>query len=81
MSQRAVEGVLGRLITDAEFRDEFFRDPATTCQNQIKEMPTAQEVDALRRLDPHVLSQLAGLLDPKIVREVGVHISHVERAA
>lgn len=79
MSQRAVEGVLGRLITDAEFRDEFFRDPAATCQHQVKETPTPQEVDALRRIDPQVLSQLAVLLDPKIVREVSV--SRVSRAA
>jgi hypothetical protein len=81
MSQRAVEGVLGRLITDAEFRDEFFRDPARTCEQRVKEAPTPQEVDALRRIDQHALSQIAVLLDPKIVREVGVSVSRAGRTA
>lgn len=72
MSQQAVEGILGRLITDKEFRDEFFRDPQATCQTMIKEAPTSQEVAALVRLDPDELKRLAAALDPKIVRAIGV---------
>lgn len=72
MSQQAVEGILGRLITDEEFRGEFFRDPLTVCENQIKEAPTPQEIEALLRLDPSLLTRLADVLDPKIVRAVAI---------
>lgn len=81
MSQQAVEGILGRLITDEEFRDEFFRDPQTTCQNLIKEAPTNQEVAALVRLDRSVLNRLAAVLDPKIVRAIGVELAGVDHGA
>jgi len=80
MSQQAVEGILGRLITDKEFRDQFFRDPHTTCQNLIKEIPTLQEVAALVRLDPEVLNRLAQVLDPKIVRAIAIEPSDLEPA-
>jgi hypothetical protein len=72
MSQQAVEGILGRLITDAEFREQFFRDPYATCQNLIKDAPTIQEIAALAGLDRGVLSRLAEVLDPKIVRAIGI---------
>ncbi len=72
MSQQAVEGILGRLITDEEFRGEFFRNPQATCGQQLKDLPTAQEVAALARIDPTTLSQVAALLDPKIVRAVAL---------
>jgi len=81
MSQQAVEGILGRLITDEEFRCEFFRDPQSTCDGQLKDMPTPQEVAALARLDQAALSQLAAVLDPKIVRAVAIQRASSKHAA
>lgn len=72
MSQQAVEGILGRLITDEEFRGEFFRDPNAVCESQLKDQPTPQEVEALTHLDRLLLTQLARVLDPKIVRAVAI---------
>ena len=80
MSQQAVEGILGRLITDQKFREQFFRDPHATCQNLMKEVPTLQEVAALVRLDPEILNRLAQRLDPKIVRAIGLEPSDLEPA-
>lgn len=81
MSQRAVEGILGRLITDAEFRDEFFRDPNTTCEFKVHEAPTPQELDVLARINRRLLSEMAAILDPKIVRAVGVELQRLIHAA
>ena len=67
MSQRAVEAVLGRLVTDSEFRVRFFSDPAEVCrENDI--VLTATEKAALLRIDVPALHRLAVTLDSKIVR-------------
>jgi hypothetical protein len=81
MSQQAVEGILGRLITDEEFRGDFFRDPQAACESQLTDQLTSQEVAALARIDPVVLSHLAAVLDPKIVRAVAIQRSPVRHAA
>ncbi len=67
MSQLAVERVLGRLVTDAEFRNEFFVEPMGICQNHGLDL-TPVELAALLRLDERALQTLADRLDPKIVR-------------
>jgi hypothetical protein len=67
MSQRAVETVLGRLITDAEFRDQFFAAPSEVCrQHEIGLTP--RETSALLQLSVQALHGLMSSLDPKIVR-------------
>ncbi len=71
MSQRAVEGVLGRLVTDAEFRSQFFNEPDAVCRDDGADL-TSAELSALVRVDPHALHSLAARLDPKIVRAVTV---------
>jgi hypothetical protein len=69
MSQRAVESILGRLITDEEFRAEFFRAPMEACRTNDWGV-TPAELSALIGLDPALLQGMAGSLDPKIVRAI-----------
>jgi len=69
MSQRAVESILGRLITDEEFREEFFREPLEACRTNDWGV-TPAELSALIGLDPALLQGMAGSLDPKIVRAI-----------
>lgn len=67
MSQRAVEGLLGRLITDKAFRHKFYEEPVASCAQESLEV-TQRELEALLRLDELHLEQFAKRLDPKIVR-------------
>lgn len=67
MSQRAVEAVLGRLITDVEFRARFFAEPTAVCgENDI--VLTARETTALLQVSVQALHGVTAKLDPKIVR-------------
>lgn len=67
MSQLAVERVLGRLLTDPEFRTEFLVQPVGVCRDQGLDL-TSVELAALSRVDERALRALAAHLDPKIVR-------------
>jgi hypothetical protein len=67
MSQRDVERALGRLLTDAGFRREFFRNPARACLDVGLQL-AAHEVDALLRVPARPLASLAGQLDDRICR-------------
>jgi len=67
MSQRAVEQVLGKLVTDEGFREEFFRNPLSASAG-IGVRLSADEVDALSRVSRAALSDLAGRLDDRICR-------------
>jgi hypothetical protein len=67
MSQRDVERTLGRLLTDAGFRREFFRSPARACL-EVGLQLAAHEVEALLRVPPQRLAGLAGQLDDRICR-------------
>jgi hypothetical protein len=78
MSQAAVERVLGRLVTDAVFRTEFFIEPVSLCRDQGFDL-THVEMAALRRLDEGALRTLGARLDPKIVRAVAVPTSETVR--
>jgi hypothetical protein len=67
MSQRDVERTLGRLLTDQDFRDEFFLDPARaslTLGNQL----TPHEVEALLRVPRSTFATLGARLDNRICR-------------
>ena len=67
MSQRDVERTLGRLLTDAGFRRDFFRNPDRACL-ELGVQLAAHEVDALLRVSPRQLASLAGQLDDRICR-------------
>ena len=67
MSQRCVESVLGRLITDAMFRDEFFVQPDTVCRDHALDL-TPTELSALLQISVSGLESAAAGLDPRIVR-------------
>ena len=67
MSQRDVERTLGRLLTDAGFRREFFRSPARACLGLGVQL-TAHELEALLRVPPRGLAGLEGDLDNRIRR-------------
>ena len=67
MSQRDVERTLGRLLTDAAFRRDFFSNPARACLEAGLQL-LAHELDALLRVPPGGLVTLAGELDDRICR-------------
>jgi ribosomally synthesized peptide len=68
MSQRGVERIIGRLVTDEEFRRRFVLDPgstlreATCCSLEL----TKIEVQALVAIEPRILERLAEALDPRL---------------
>jgi hypothetical protein len=67
MSQRAVEQVLGRLVTDEVFRDAFYEDAPGTVVAYVSDL-TADELDALRRVPRRGLAALCARLDDRICR-------------
>jgi len=67
MSQKGVERLLGRLITDPRLRRRFFEEPADLCVREGYDL-TTRELEAVLNIAPGRLEQLARYLDPKIVR-------------
>jgi hypothetical protein len=68
MSQRSVEILLGKLVTDEEIRQRFRVNPQEVfgaVRAQGLEL-SAVEIDALRTLDVRALDRLARALDPRI---------------
>jgi hypothetical protein len=76
MSQRDVERTLGRLLTDQDFRDEFFLDPARASLTLGIQL-TADELEALLRIPPSAFATLGARLDDRICR---LHIQKAEVA-
>lgn len=77
MSQRGVEQVLGRLVTDEGFREAFFSNPLSASV-VIGVTLSASEVDALSRVPQTVLDELADRLDGRICR---LHLGRTETIA
>ena len=67
MSQRDVERTLGRLLTDAGFRHDFFLDPGRACLAVGVEL-ASHELDALLRLPRRRLASFAEKIDDRICR-------------
>jgi hypothetical protein len=70
MSQRTVERVVGRLITDEEFRVQFTRLPEQTLAALVEQgwELTAIEVDALVQTDTKLWSDGARRINPRLQR-------------
>jgi hypothetical protein len=70
MSQRTVERVVGRLITDEEFRVQFTRRPQQTLAVLVEQgwELTPIEVDALVQTDTKLWSDSARRINPRLQR-------------
>ena len=70
MSQRTVELVIGRLLTDEELRMHFAQDPIATladfCERGFE--LTRGEIDALLQIDAKVWAQTAARIHPRLQR-------------
>jgi hypothetical protein len=68
MSQRNVEQVIGRLVTDEAFRHRFTEDPRGTLQGLAHCWGglTESELSALVSIDPHLLARFADAIDPRL---------------
>jgi len=67
MSQRAVERVIGQLVTDEGFRERFFADAWIAFVPYASDL-TSDELDALRRVPRTALAALCAVLDDRICR-------------
>ncbi|HVO25106.1 MAG TPA: Os1348 family NHLP clan protein [Candidatus Margulisiibacteriota bacterium] len=77
MSQRVVEHVLGKLLTDPEFRSAFMVQPVGVSRDLGFDL-TPVEIAALSHVDERALLTLAAHLDPKIVRATTLHLDNGE---
>ncbi len=66
-SQRAIEALLGRMLTDDVFRQQFMAEPENACAEYGFDL-TAAEIAPLLEFDSHAIGTLAKRLDPRIVR-------------
>jgi ribosomally synthesized peptide len=67
MSQRGVEQMLGKLVTDEGFRDAFHADPDAATRDAGL-VPAGHETAALRRIPAEALDAFAAQLDGRICR-------------
>ena len=68
MSQRSIELLIGRLVTDEAFRIAFVRDPRTTLgafMESGREL-TAVEIQAIIGGDPQFWAGMAERIDPRL---------------
>jgi len=81
MSQRNVERVIGRLVTDEAFRRQFAVDPRLTLS-----LVTAAGVElndcelrALATIDPEALGRFTAAIDPRIQKsDLGIRNSDID---
>lgn len=68
MSQANVERIVGRLVTDEDFRREFRSDPERVVRSLAERglELTRAEVAALVTLDPLTFDRFADALDPRL---------------
>jgi hypothetical protein len=68
LAQRIIEMLIGRLITDEQFRDDFLRDPESTllemCDRGLELSRT--EMAALINTDPALWGRTAEAIDPRL---------------
>jgi hypothetical protein len=70
MSHRAIERVIGRLLTDEELRHEFVRSPRRTLADLRRQgwELSRLEVDSLLAIDIGLWSDVAARIDPRLQR-------------
>jgi hypothetical protein len=68
MSQRNVERVIGRLVTDETFRRRFESDPVKTLEEMAATGAELTDVEkrALAGLDARILARFADAIDPRL---------------
>jgi hypothetical protein len=68
VTQRSVEIVIGRLVTDEEFRDSFRRDPHLALALLLERGThlTPAEIGALVAMEPAFWEQVAEQVDPRL---------------
>ena len=68
MSQRTIERIIGRLLTDEDLRREFIRSPRRTLVrlNEQGWELTRLEVDALLAIENSLWSEVAARIDPRL---------------
>ena len=68
MSQKNVEWVIGRLVTDEALRHQFLADPRRTLEELTGSGVelTMCELRALLCIDPGLLARLADEIDPRL---------------
>lgn len=68
MAQRSVEILIGRLVTDEDFRHRFIAEPRETIRlgQQSGLELTAAEIDALLASPVALWERLAAILDPRL---------------
>lgn len=68
MSQANVERIVGRLVTDEDFRRAFHEGPDRVVRSLAERgcELTRAEVETLVALDPVTLDQFADALDPRL---------------
>jgi hypothetical protein len=76
MSQRSVEILLGKLVTDEELRLRFRAEPEVTLAafRQGLELSPV-EIEALRSLDVRALDRFARALDPRL-QKASLDLTH-----
>ena len=68
LAQRIIETLIGRLITDEQFRSEFLLDPLNTLlalTDRGLEL-SRTEIAALVNTDPALWSRVADAIDPRL---------------
>ncbi|MBK9941794.1 MAG: Franean1_4349 family RiPP [Kouleothrix sp.] len=69
MPQSDVERVIGRAVTDSEFRAALIANARAACQGYDL---TEDELNALEALDAESLAAFAGTLDKRITKTSGM---------
>ncbi|MBI1950164.1 MAG: Franean1_4349 family RiPP [Acidobacteria bacterium] len=70
MSQRSVERVIGRLVTDEAFRRRFAEEPLAALREAIEcgaEL-TSLELQALVSIDAQLVDRIASAIDPRLLK-------------
>ena len=68
MTQRSIEMVIGRLVTDEEFRDTFAKDPHQALVDLLERGThlTVTEIAALVATDSALWAMVAEQVDPRL---------------